>query len=283
MLQYIILIIKIVTFFIIFNTYAATVDNKSFFGGDLQSKRIFLHKINYLSPFSYSKKIHTKGIIPPDEQQNQNIDVNFQFSMKVLMFNNIFQYNNALYFAYTQNSYWQAYNISPYFRATNYEPEIFIRHYLNIVTVGNWRLLFLDVGYTHQSNGVGGDLERTWNRLYANFKIVNDNFTIGIKTWYIFHGILYKKYNPDLKKYLGYGNISLEYSYNNSKFIFSSTNKLFSMFKYGNYSLIYIYKLRNATYLFFKLNIGYGQNLNEYNHHNTSFAIGIAINNQFFG
>ena len=68
-------------------------------------------------------------------------------------------HNISLDVAYTQLMYWQFYAKSQYFRETDYEPEVFISDNF----LKNW---LLNAGAVHESNGRGGELERSWNRAY---------------------------------------------------------------------------------------------------------------------
>jgi phospholipase A1 len=86
-----------------------------------------------------------------------------------------------LYFAYTNRSFWQLYNEnSAPFRETNHEPEIFL------LMPTDWELFgfknsFINLGFVHQSNGRGGTLSRSWNRIYASFLFEKDDFLLVFK------------------------------------------------------------------------------------------------------
>ena len=106
-------------------------------------------------------------------------EVKFQFSLKseILKWDTDFPVFDKyrLWFAYTQQSYWQFYNTkdSRPFRDNNYEPEI-------ILTLGRpddaaflKPLKLVNIGLEHQSNGESDPLSRSWNRIYgqADFRI----------------------------------------------------------------------------------------------------------------
>jgi phospholipase A1 len=94
-----------------------------------------------------------------------------------------------LYAAYTNLSFWQAYNrdISSPFRETNHEPELFLTVpdiWPDNWQLDGWRSALMKFGVVHQSNGQGGFLSRSWNRVYADFLFEKRNFLFGIKPWY---------------------------------------------------------------------------------------------------
>ncbi len=81
----------------------------------------------------------------------------------------------TLYFAYTQTMLWELIRPSPYFSDINYNPEFFYRFLL-----GNEKARWLDFGpFEHESNGKGGENERSWNRTYVRY---HDEWALGGRT-----------------------------------------------------------------------------------------------------
>ena len=77
-------------------------------------------------------------------------------------------------------------------------------------------------GIIHQSNGKGGELERSWNRSYINLEYKQSNYYINIKPWVlIFKNDSSDLHNPDISDYLGYGDITLGYRVKNHIFTFN--------------------------------------------------------------
>ena len=74
--------------------------------------------------------------------------------------------HDALWFAYSQKSYWQVFNkdLSRPFRSTDFEPEAIYVYPHQIALSGglNYRLSGAEV--VHQSNGQSLPLSRSWNR-----------------------------------------------------------------------------------------------------------------------
>ncbi|HSG50917.1 MAG TPA: phospholipase A, partial [Rheinheimera sp.] len=93
------------------------------------------HNNNYLLPVSYvdgiAPVLQRDDVVAPSD----NIEAKFQLSLKTPVWSKIYNDNGYLFFAFTQQAYWQAYNsdISSPFRETNYEPELILLlpHYKN--------------------------------------------------------------------------------------------------------------------------------------------------------
>lgn len=110
--------------------------------------------------------------------------------------------------AYTNRSFWQVYNSeqSAPFRDTNHEPEFWTQFR------PDWKILGLtnsvnQLGINHQSNGRGGVLSRSWDRVFANFVFERDNFALSIKPWYRIEEDEADDNNPDIEDFLGHGEI----------------------------------------------------------------------------
>ena len=116
-----------------------------------------------------------------------------------------------LWIGYTQLSFWQLYNsaFSSPFRDTNYEPEglLNIRTQYEIPGLMGTKLQFINVGFNHQSNGRSRPLSRSWNRIVANFGLERNNFNILLKTWYRLPEEEADDDNPDITRYMGYGEL----------------------------------------------------------------------------
>jgi phospholipase A1 len=115
-----------------------------------------------------------------------------------------------VYFGYTQLMMWDLFIHSPYFYDINYNPLVWYR--LNLEGDANhWVDL---IPYEHESNGKGGDLERTWNRVGAAY---HDRFSLGdhtklyldFKAWIPFAG---GSHNTDIAEYRGVWELDLTLS-----------------------------------------------------------------------
>jgi phospholipase A1 len=242
---------------------------------------IGFYKPTYILPYYYTASPDNQvyqGATPSD-QSIKSSEAKFQFSLKVPVFVNLINDKNTLYLAYTQLSYWQLYSKSAFFRETDFEPEIFLSHKLKFFLGKDWYFDFVNVGAVHQSNGFGGNMERTWNRIYLEAVLSNNNWMVRLKPWYVIHDNSYKTYNPNLAQYLGYGQVVVAYQYNRHVLSFLGHSFFLKNGKRATVELSYSFPLTvhlNGYVQFFS---GYGQSLIEYNHRTNSAGIGIALSN----
>jgi phospholipase A1/A2 len=239
---------------------------------------IAFYEPNYLLPFYYTGSHRAAADYDtPDNQSLQHTEVKFQLSVKTPIWKNFFNQDNALYFAYTQLSYWQAYNHSPFFRETNYQPELFFANHVNKLLLSDWYLQFVNVGIMHQSNGRGGTYERTWNRVYLDTIFSKDNWMVSLRPWYVMPTASLNENNPDITRYLGHGRLLVAYKYHEQEFslqAYNMENGLHLTTTAWTWSFPLIRQLRGYTQFF----SGYGQSLLEYDHHTNSVGVGIALN-----
>jgi phospholipase A1 len=240
-----------------------------------QNSFISAYRPNYILPFHYNSKIPPAK--PPKKGDVKHNEVKMQISIKADLLPNMFNSNNSLYLAYSQQSFWQEYAKYGFVRENNYEPELFLSYKFN-QALQQKGLKLINFGFDHQSNGEGGDRERSWERLYADMHFGSENLLFSVKPWLRISGVLeQKRYNHDITKYLGHGRLLFAYKFKNNVFSIMSRNNLESFFKHGAIELDWsfpIYKhLRGYTQLF----SGYGQSLDEYNHRNNSASIGLSL------
>lgn len=242
---------------------------------------ITFYKPTYILPYYYTgspyKKVYQNNT--PNSENIERSEIKYQLSFKVPVWKNIFHTPSTLYLAYTQLSYWQAYNTTAFFRETDYEPELFLANEINIPIYHDWFINFLNVGAVHQSNGFGGNMERSWNRIYIEAISSTDHFMMSIKPWIVFHDSTMREHNPNIADYLGYGQILFAYKYYNQVI----TLQMHSLFEFSGRRLTgeLTWSFPITSYLngYLQVFSGYGQSLIEYNHRTNSAGIGIALSN----
>lgn len=239
---------------------------------------ISFYQPTYVMPFYYTGSPYNavyQGNLP-DNQPLMHDEIKFQFSFKYPLWT--FYKTHTLYLAYTQMSYWQAYQRSPFFRETDYEPEIFLANQVEIPLGKGWETNFLNVGAMHQSNGEGGNLERSWNRVYVNAIESKGNWMIQVQPWYIINDSSLQTHNPNISNYLGYGQIVVAYKYSQQVFALQIRNEIESGFSRGALQLTWSFPLgiRNLKG-YIQVFSGYGQSLIEYNHYTNSAGIGLSL------
>lgn len=219
-----------------------------------------------------------------EEDQNlTSIEAKFQLSLKTKAVENILGNNGDLWLGYTQSSRWQVYNSeeSRPFRETNYEPEASFVLRTNYDLLGlNWRMLGLTIN--HQSNGRSDPLSRSWNRVMLNLGFEKDNFVLMVRPWYRFEENRDDDNNPEIKNYIGRGDMTAFYRHNEHDFSLMLRHTL----KGGDdnrgavqfdWSFPISGRLRGQFQLF----DGYGESLIDYNHRATYVGLGVSLMNWF--
>jgi phospholipase A1 len=249
----------------------------------LQPFTLMAHKPNYFllgtyNHYEYNTEYFEDHFDDPvvdfDETEAQ-----FQISLKVPLGVDIFD-TFDIFAGYTNRSFWQLYNadISRPFRETNHEPETWVQF-----TPG-WEIFGFKnsanaFGVVHQSNGRGGDLSRSWNRVFANFVFQRGNFAFGLKPWIRISEDAETDDNPDITDYLGHFEWRAGYKWNDHVFSFMSRNNLESGFERGAVELGWSFPLWNYPYLkgYIQYFGGYGESLIDYNHRVNRIGIGISL------
>jgi phospholipase A1 len=242
---------------------------------------IAFYKPTYIMPYYYTGSVYNRiyDNETPNDEKLKNNELKFQLSFKVPLWKDIAKLPSSLYLGYTQMSYWQAYDHDPFFRSTDYEPELFLANELNWHLIGNWQLNFANVGVVLQSNGFGGKLERSWNRIYFSAITSTDNWVIAARPWIILRDNTYERQNPDMGKYMGYGVITLAYKFHKQAFTLETHNFIESGGRRAGTTVSWSFPLTQYINGYVQVFSGYGQSLIEYNHRTTSAGVGISLSN----
>ena len=258
----------------------STEDNNSKF----KTFKFMAYKKNYILPFTYNYSGYDASLYQQQFNDSgielDNTEAQFQISFKIPLLINIFDKNINLFASYTNKSFWQVYNskLSSPFRETNHEPELWIQKASIMNTLG-----FTDVtsrfGVSHQSNGRGGLLSRSWNRIFADFSFKNEAIMFGVKTWVRIIEDVTKDDNPDITDYLGHGKIYALYKKNNHTVSLMSRNNLESNFTKGAVEIDWSFPISENNNLkgYIKVFSGYGESLIDYNHIVNTIGVGILI------
>ena len=244
---------------------------------------LMAHRPNYILLANYNSDPNNEPWREATGDPNfelDNVEAQFQVSIKVPLAVDLFKNKMDIYAAYTVRSYWQVYNsdISAPFRETNYEPEFWLQFRNNwsfwgIKNVAN------QVGINHQSNGRNEPVSRSWNRIFANFVFEKGNLVFGIKPWYRLPEDDDDDNNPDLTDYMGHYEIRAAYKWKRNTFAIMSRNNLESGFSKGAVEATWSFPLWDYKYLkgYVQGFTGYGQSLIDYNSNESSVGIGFAI------
>lgn len=241
---------------------------------------IVFYKPTYILPYYYTGSPYNKVYqTTPTNESIKSSEIKYQLSFKVPVWRNILHSSSSFYLAYTQLSYWQAYNHSAFFRETDYEPEIFLANEFNIPLTTNWKLNFINLGAVHQSNGFGGNMERSWNRIYLEAIASRENWMISIKPWYVINDSLMREQNPNITDYLGYGIITIAFKFYGQVLALQTHNLIEGGGKHATAELTYSFPITPYLKGYVQVFSGYGQSLIEYNHRTNSAGIGISLSN----
>jgi phospholipase A1/A2 len=257
-----------------------------------RSNRFMLtpHKRNYFYPISHSRQPNT------DPYQNTNstftqldhTEAELQLSIKILLRESIFDDNGHLYLGYTNHSFWQVYSDkdSAPFRATDHQPE-FILSFTN-----DWKILGFNNSanqliLNHQSNGTGGLLSRSWNRIIVTSVFERNNFVFSLSPWYRIPEPK-QKYpgdpdgddNPDITHFMG--NFEFSSAYTDKANIYSMMlRNNFDADNKGAIELGWSFPISNNLRGQFNYFNGYGHSLIDYNHDQEVFTLGIIFTDLF--
>ncbi|WP_373687689.1 phospholipase A [Acinetobacter sp. YH12227] len=219
-----------------------------------------------------------------DQEQNlKSMEAKFQLSLKTKAVENLFGNNGDVWLGYTQSSRWQVYNEdeSRPFRETNYEPEASLVFRTNYELLGlNWRML--GVTFNHQSNGRSDPLSRSWNRVMLNLGFERDNFALMLRPWYRLEEDAKDDNNPDIKDYMGRGDLTAFYRKNNHDFSLMLRHSLKGGDdSHGAVQFDWSFPINGKLRGQFQVFDGYGESLIDYNHRATYVGLGVSLLNWF--
>ncbi|PJE78069.1 Phospholipase A1 [invertebrate metagenome] len=243
------------------------------------------HKPNYILPVSYNHNVNvnpyrTEGY----GDKYDDTEIKFQLSVKAPVWSGIFNGYGNMYVAYTNTSWWQAYNSnSAPFRETNHEPELFLTLPVQQSFLG-MNLVSVMPGIVHQSNGKGGTLSRSWNRIYTNFVFERGDTVLSLKPWW---RIPEKKKsspddsqgddNPDIEKYMGYGELSIGQKIGEHNLMVMLRNNLRPSGNKGAVQVDWSFPLSNRFKGYVQYFNGYGESLIDYNASVSRLSIGVML------
>ena len=241
---------------------------------------VSLHRPNYFLGVTYNRNPNREVYESVGREAPKHYEAKFQFSIRMLVWPDLFNGKADIYAAYTQQSFWQIYSYSSPFRETNYEPEIFLSFDTDFNVLGLTNRLFF-LGVNHQSNGMGPDLSRSWNRIFAEFIADKGNFMTGLKIWYRIPEDEEEDDNPDIDKYLGYGQIFGTYKYRKNVFSVLFRNNLRFDHNKSGIEAGWSYPIINTFRVYAQYYNGYGECLADYNVYANRISAGVMINDWF--
>ena len=264
--------------------------------GDWNINDFEIYKSNYLILSHTDNTNNTPQSPNRFNTEDRNLDADdlkFQISLKTELYNNIpfirnlpFVTSSRLWGAYTQKSNWQIFNAkaSRPLRENNYEPELILSLGIDNEVGGvkkDYIPRMMNLGLAHQSNGRSNPTSRSWNRVYLESGWeLTDRISLMVRPWWRIPEDSKKDDNPDIEKFLGYGDVTVRYETPSSKTAVSvllrdnlrSDNKGFAQIDLQQ-------RVFNNPYikLHMMFSSGYGDTLLDYNHSQNIVGFGISL------
>ena len=246
------------------------------------------HNPMYLMPAWYNSSPNrtpsspTRGVTTAERFTDQKrMETKMQVSFKSKIAEDLFKSRADLWFGYTQKSDWQIYNQgnrSAPFRNTDYEPEIFITQPVKSKLPFGGRLRMLGLGFAHQSNGQSRPESRSWNRVYAMAGMEWGRLTVIPRVWTrVFEKNNDDNDNPDLAKYMGYGDLKLQYRLADKQNL-SATLRYNPRSGRGAAEAAYTFPIKGKLQGIVRGFHGYGESLIDYNHKQNGIGFGLMFN-----
>lgn len=258
-----------------------------------RSNRFMLtpHKRNYFFPVSYTRH---PNVGPYRETNTESLselsktEADFQLSIKILIREDIFGDNGHLYMGYTNHALWQLYSDtdSAPFRESDHQPEL-ILSFTNDWEILGFRNALNEIALNHQSNGQGGLLSRSWNRVMLNTVFERGNFAFSLNPWYRipepeqeYPGDPDGDDNPDITDYMGNFEFNGAYQRRDDIYSIMLRNNLDADNK-GALELGWSFPISSNLRGQLKYFNGYGYSLIDYNTDMEIFALGIVFTDLF--
>lgn len=195
---------------------------------------------------------------------------------------------DSLWFAYTQQSYWQLFtpSLSRPFRSTDHEPEII---YILPTDAGlplGWRLRYSGISINHQSNGQTLPLSRSWNRIILMAGMEkNERFTVTGRLWQRMPEDIDSDDNPGISDYIGRAELGGSWQVDKNNTLALTVRSSLNQNSNGSLRLEWLSKLGDSgkrgrdSGLRFHTQIfsGYGDSLMDYNRLRTVLSIGLSL------
>jgi phospholipase A1 len=202
----------------------------------------------------------------------------FQLSIKAKLWQDMLGGKLDLWLGYTQRAFWQLYDIeeSSPFREMDHEPELIVSFRTRFRILGlDGR--FVQVGLSHQSNGLSKPLSRTWNRLVANVGLERGPLSFLVTGWV---RVFFKpdaNENPGISRYLGYGEVQAFYFLKNQRFGIKLRNNLNFRFNRAAVQADWSFPLFARVGGFVQCYFGYGESLLDFDHRVSRVGVGIVL------
>lgn len=190
---------------------------------------------------------------------------------------------DSLWFAYTQQSYWQLFNgpLSRPFRNTDHEPELIYVYPLDAPLPRGWRLRYGGVGVVHQSNGQSLPLSRSWNRVYlmAGAELEN-RWRVQLRGWQRLPEPRETDDNPGIADDIGRGELQVHWNADARNGFGLTLRHSLRTTAHGSTRLEWLHRVgAEDSRLRFHVQLfsGYGDSLLDFNRRRTVLSVGMSL------
>jgi phospholipase A1 len=234
------------------------------------------YRRNYILPITYNDKVNDELFKSAESDFSiENVEIKFQLSFELPVWESILDQDIDLYFAYSQLSFFQAYNqqFSSPFRDTVYEPELGL-NWRHAITFKGWRFESIRLALNHQSNGRTEPLSRSWNRLIGQFEVKKGNLSLGLRLWHRFQEDEEDDDNPDITEFMGNGELFAGYDHGPHRLGLMLRSPL----EHGAIQIDWSRLLSERVRFYVQFFNGYGESLIDYDHRVSRLGLGFLLN-----
>jgi phospholipase A1 len=234
------------------------------------------YRRNYILPITYNDNVNDALFENlASDFRIEDVEIKFQLSFELPVWENILRQDLDLYFAYTQLSFFQAYNdeFSSPFRDTVYEPEVGLNWQPDL-RFKDWSLRSARLALNHQSNGRTEPLSRSWNRLIGQLELERGDLALGLRLWHRFQEDAETDDNPDITDYMGRAEFFAGYDLGPHHLALMLRNPL----DHGSVQLGWSRLLSERVRFYLQYFNGYGESLIDYNQNVNRLGIGFLLN-----
>ncbi len=249
------------------------------YGAPVERGQIAAAVYNTCSGFSLHKPMFLAGSYSPRFPGSQS-EVVFQISGKA----QVWDFGpGALYFAYSQKSFFQIANQkrSKLFRESDYNPEIFVRVPKPFSLLPNWSF---DAGLEHESNGQDLPGSRSWNRIYFSPYWTRGQQAVQLKVWWRIPENKGRAVtdparddNPDIGSYYGYTELHFRQDFTHNNSLVDVMLRGNALTGRGAIQTDFSTEIGPLGAVFLRLFNGYGESLIDYNRSVTRVSLGVAL------
>jgi phospholipase A1 len=228
---------------------------------------------------------------PPNALPYRKTETRIQLSVRTKVAQGLLTHGegarDSLWFAYSQQSYWQVFTpwLSRPFRNTDHEPEFIYVYPLTASLPGQWKLRYAGAGIVHQSNGQSLPLSRSWNRVYVSAGAEHPGgFSLQARVWQRIHEAPEDDDNPHISDYVGRAEVTGSWDINADHTLAITYRNNLRGFDKGSVRLEWMRKIESQTpsplgslRVHAQVFSGYGDSLLDFNRRRTVFAVGLSL------